>query len=50
MLYLHVYVCIVHTVYENALLFSLEYYRASQLFWGAPAKRNYEPPSEGGGL
>ena len=25
MLYLHVYVCIVHTVYENALLFSLEY-------------------------
>ena len=23
--YVHVYVCVVHTVYENALSFSLEY-------------------------
>ena len=33
-------VCIVHTVYENALLFSVEYYGASQ----SPAKYKYETP------
>ena len=39
--------CIVHTVYENALLFSIEYYGASQLYWGARQIQPWGPP-EGG--
>ena len=41
------YVCIVHTVYENALLFSLEHYtRASQLYLGEGVASNSLAPAQ----
>jgi len=48
MLYLHVHVCIVHTVFENALLFFC-ILRGLTVVLGAPVKYNYEAPERGGG-
>jgi len=51
MFYLHVYVCIVHTAYENALLYFLLKIKhgASQLYLGGgeEGKYNCEAPGEG---
>ena len=45
----YTYTCAVHTVYENSLLFSLEYQtRGVTVVLGSPAKYNNEAPGGGG--